>query len=202
MNFSDFESLDGGLMFYALLGCLAALVIGASWWALGHHAANPAAAGRGKAAVGTALLGALLVGGGPALVGFFTTVGSHIITRNVDRSTGKIAQAQIVLDVQTFCGCAHLVAHLSEPIQIQYEVINTGQRPVATVRVSGGSDPATCPVQQLAVHQTVVCTATHLITRADLAATRYTATGTATGTADDGTELAVSASSQAIRTQP
>jgi hypothetical protein len=202
MDFSDFERLDGGLMFYALLGCLAALAIGAAWWALGHHAANPTAAGRGKAAVGAALLGALLVGGGPGLVGFFTTIGSHIITRNVDRANGHIVPAQITLDVQSFCGCAWQRAHLGEPIQIRYEVINSGQRPVASVRVTGGSDPATCPVQQLAARQTVVCTATHLIASADLAAGHYTASGTATGTAEDGTVLTVSASSQAIRTQP
>ena len=202
MDFSDFESLDGGLMVYALLGCLAALAIGAAWWAVGHHCANPAAAGRGKAAVGAALLGALLVGGGPVLVGFFTTAGSHIITVNVDRANGHVVQAQITLDVQTFCNCAWQRAYVGEPIHIQYEVINTGPRPVASVRVTGGSDPAICPTQQLAVSETVICTSTHLITSADLAASHYTASGTATGVAADGTELAVSASSQAIRTQP
>lgn len=202
MDFSDFESLDGGLMFYALLGCVGALAIGAAWWAVGHHCANPAAAGRGKAAVGAALLGSLLVGGGPGLVGFFATVGSHIITRNVDRSNGHIVQAQITLVVQTYCGCALQPAYSGEPVQIQYEVINSGQRPVASVRVTGRSDPATCPAQQLEAQQTVVCTATHLITSADLAAGHYTASGAVTGIADDGTELAVSASSQAIRTHP
>lgn len=202
MDFSDFERLDGGLMFYALLGCLAALAIGAACWAVGHQSANPAAAGRGKAMAGAALFGALLVGGGPALVGFFTTTGSHIITRNVDRSNGHIVQAEITLDVQTFCRCALTRARLDEPIQIQYRVINAGQRAVAAVRITGGSDPATCPVQQLPVDQTVVCTATHRIAAADLTAGHYTATATASGVADDGTMLATSASAQAIRTQP
>lgn len=202
MDVSDFQSLDGGLMFYALLGCVAALAIGAGWWALGHHSANPAAAGRGKAAVGAALLGALLVGGGPALVGFFTTVGSHIITSNVDRSTGRIVHAQITVEVQGFCSCALQQAYVGEPIQIRYQVVNTGQRPVASVQVTTGSDPATCPAQQLEVGQSVVCTATHVITSADLAVGHYTAVATATGIADDGTVLAVSASSQPIRTQP
>ncbi len=199
MDFSDFEHLDGGLMFYALLGCLAALVIGAGWWALGHHAANPATVGRGRAAVGAALLGALLVGGGPALVGFFTSAGSRIITRNVDRSNGNIEQAQITLVVQTYCGCAHLPAHAGEPIQLQYQVVNTGQRPVAEVTVQGNSGPATCPTQPVAAGATVVCAATHVITAGDLAAGQYTATGTATGTADDGTVLSTSADAQSIR---
>jgi hypothetical protein len=202
MNVSDFEHLDGGLMFYALLGCLAALVLGAAWWALGHHSANPAAAGRGKAAVGAALLGALLVGAGPVLVAFFTTTGSHIITRNVDRANGQLVQAQITLDVQTFCGCAHLAADQGEPIAITYEVINSGQRPVASVQVTDGSDAATCPTQQLAVKHTLTCTATHRITATDLTAGHYTATGHATAIADDGTVLTVSAFAQAIRTHP
>ena len=201
MNFSDFDLLLGGVMFYALLGCLAALAIGAGWWALGHHSGNPTAAGKGKAAIGAALLGALLIGGGPVLVGFFTTVGSHLITANVDRSNGRIVAARITLDVQTFCGCAHLAAQVGEPIHVQYAVINSGQRAVASVRITASTDPTNCPAEQLGIGRTVVCTATHLITSADLRAGHYTATGTATGIADDGTDLAVSASSQAIRTQ-
>lgn len=201
MDVSDFEYLDGGLMFYALLGCLAALVIGAAWWALGHHSANPTAAGRGKSAVGAALLGALLVGAGPALVGFFTTAGSHVITRNVDRADGHIVQARITLEVQTFCACAHLAAHVGEPIEVQYEVLNTGQRPVASVHVTGGDEAATCPSRPLPVKGSVVCSATHRITAADLTAGHYTAAGAAAGVAADGTVLSVSGSSQAIRTQ-
>src|SRR3954447_5522351 len=113
-------------MFYALLGCLAALVIGAAWWAMGHHAANPHHAGKGKAAVGAALIGALLVGGGPILVAFFTTFGARIITYNVDRGNGRIAQGHISLVVQTFCGCAWQRAYVGEPIQVHYEVTNLG----------------------------------------------------------------------------
>jgi hypothetical protein len=198
---SKFEVLLGGWMFYALLGCLAAVAIGAAWWAVGHHSANPTTASRGKTAIGTALLGALLVGGGPVLVGFFTTVGSHIITRNVDRSNGRFVQAQITLDVQTFCSCAWTPAYRGEPIQVQYRVINSGQRPVEAVRITRSGDPAICPIQRLAVDQAVVCTATHRITGADLAAGYYTASATGTGIAADGTELADSASSQAIRTR-
>jgi hypothetical protein len=199
VDFSGFESLDGGLMFYALLGCLAALVIGAAWWALGHHAANPHHAGRGKAAVGAALVGALLVGAGPLLVGFFTKVGSRIITYNVDRANGRIVQAQITMIVQTYCRCAWQRAHVGEPIQIQYEFINSGQRPVASVRARGDRGPAACPRRQLAAGQTVVCTATHQITAADLAAGQYTATGSASGVAGDGTVLSTSADAQSIR---
>lgn len=155
----------------------------------------------GKTAIGTALLGALLAGGGPVLVGFFTTVGAHIITSNVDRSNGPFTPAQITVDVQIFCGCADRAAQLGEPVQIQYRVSNAGQRSVAAVRVTG-SDTATCALPQLGVNQSELCTATHLITAADLGAGHYTASGTATATADDGTVLAVSASSESIRTQP
>jgi hypothetical protein len=199
MDFSNFDHLDGGLMFYALLGCLAALVIGAAWWALGHHMASPHHAGKGKAAVGAALVGALLVGGGPALVGFFTTVGARIITYNVDRSNGRIVQAQIALVVQTYCACAWQPAHVGEPIQVQYEVVNSGQRPVASVRVRADSGPVTCPREQLATGATVRCGTTHVITAADMAAGQYTASGAATGTADDGTVLSTSADGQSIR---
>jgi hypothetical protein len=199
MDFSNFDHLDGGLMFYALLGCLAALVIGAAWWALGHHMASPHHAGKGKAAVGAALVGALLVGAGPALVGFFTTVGARIITYNVDRSNGRIVQAQIALVVQTYCTCAWQPAHVGEPIQIQYEVVNSGQRPVASVRVHADSGPVTCPREQLATGATVMCGTTHVITAADMAAGQYTASGAATGTADDGTVLSTSADGQSIR---
>lgn len=201
MDFSDFEHLDGGLMFYALLGCLATLVIGAIWWALGHHTANPHHAGKGKAAVAAALVGALLVGGGPVLVEFFTTTGSRIITYNVDRSNGHIVQAQITLVVQANCGgllCPGLVA-VGEPIYVQYEIVNSGQRPVASVAVHGDSGPASCPPGQLATGATVVCTTTHSVTAADLAKGEYTARGTATATADDGTVLSTSADAQAIR---
>ncbi len=199
MDFSDFEHLDGGLMFYALLGCLAALVIGAAWWALGHHLASPHHAGKGKAAVGAALVGALLVGGGPALVGFFTTAGSRIVTYNVDRSNGRIVQAQITLVVQTYCGCAWQPARVGEPIEVRYEVVNSGKRPVASVQVRGDSGPVTCPPEQLAAGASLVCGITHVITAADMAAGQYTARGTATGTADDGTVLSTSADGQAIR---
>lgn len=199
MDFSKFEYLDGGLMFYALLGCLAALVIGAGWWALGHHAANPHTAGRGRAAVAAALLGALLVGGGPMLVGFFTKAGSRIITYNVDRANGHIVQAHITLVVQTYCRCAWERAHVGEPIEIGYEVINSGHRPVASVRVRGDGGPATCPRRQLVSRQSVVCTATHVITARDLTTGHYTATGIATGVASDGTVLSTTADGQSIR---
>jgi hypothetical protein len=199
VNFGKFEYLDGGLMFYALLGCLAALVLGAGWWALGHHAANPQHAGRGRAAVGAALLGALLVGGGPMLVGFFTNLGSRIITYNVDRSNGHLEQAEITLVVQTYCSCAWQPAHVGEPIEIRYEVLNSGRRPVASVRVRGDGGPAACPRRQLAPGQSVVCTATHLISGGDLSAGQYAATGTATGVAGDGTVLSTSADGQSIR---
>ncbi len=199
MDFSDFENLDGGLMFYALLGCLAALVIGAAWWALGHHLASPHHAGKGKAAVGAALVGALLVGGGPALVEFFTKVGSRITTYNVDRSNGRIVQAQITLVVQTYCACAWQPAHVGEPIQVQYEVVNSGQRPVASVRVHGDSGPVACPRQQLATGAAVVCGTTHVITAADMAAGQYAASGAAAASAEDGAVLSTSADGQAIR---
>jgi hypothetical protein len=65
--------------------------------------------------------------------------------------------------------------------------------------VHGDSGPAACQRGQLAANRTVICTATHLITAADVAAGEYTATASATGVASDGTVLTTSTDGQSIR---
>ena len=72
------EQLAGlidGLGFWALLACLAGLVIGAALWGLGSLSRNQMAVGGGKAAVGVSLAGALVIGAAAALINFFFSTG-------------------------------------------------------------------------------------------------------------------------------
>lgn len=62
------ESLLGGLQFDAMLAAIAGVIIGAAVWALGSHANNYQAAGRGKTALLASAVAALLIGFGPSLV--------------------------------------------------------------------------------------------------------------------------------------
>jgi hypothetical protein len=72
---STLNSIVGALLTVGLIACVAGLVLAAIVWAVGHHAANPTIAGRGKTGVLVALVAAILIGGANVLVDFFVTTG-------------------------------------------------------------------------------------------------------------------------------
>ncbi len=66
------QGFANGLGFYALIGCLIAIVLGAAAWGLGSlGAGNMRAQSGGKTAVGVGVVGAFLIGAAAALVQFF-----------------------------------------------------------------------------------------------------------------------------------
>lgn len=70
--------LINGFGFWALLACLAAVVLGASFWAIGSRSSNYGAVANGKNMVFGGAIGAALVGGSAAIVNFFSAVGRGI----------------------------------------------------------------------------------------------------------------------------
>jgi len=69
------QHLVNGLAGWALVGALAALVLGAAAWALGAHAHNVNQASAGRRAVLAAGAAALLIGAAPILINFFFHIG-------------------------------------------------------------------------------------------------------------------------------
>lgn len=62
--------LVGDLLFYALLGCVAGVIIGGATWALASHSGNYQHAARGKLGFLAGLGGALVAGAAVALVNY------------------------------------------------------------------------------------------------------------------------------------
>ncbi len=75
---TQLEKLVNGLMFWALLGCLAGLVVSAGVWAMASNSGNYHHAGAGKKGVLFAAVGALLVGAAPAIINFFEAAGGGV----------------------------------------------------------------------------------------------------------------------------
>lgn len=72
------EKLVNGLAAVALLGCGAALVIGAAQWGLGQRANNYTQAADGRSKMLYAIGGAFVVGAASALINFFYGAGSAV----------------------------------------------------------------------------------------------------------------------------
>lgn len=72
------ERLINGLAKYALLACLAGVLIGAAQWALGSKSNNYSHTSDGKSKVLYGLLGAFVIGAGAALINFFYNSGSTV----------------------------------------------------------------------------------------------------------------------------
>jgi len=72
------QQLVDGLAGWALLGSLAALVIGALVWALGSHSHNVHQSMSGRRAVLASGVAALLIGAAPSLLNFFFHAGSAL----------------------------------------------------------------------------------------------------------------------------
>jgi uncharacterized protein DUF6112 len=69
------QQLVNGVAGWALVGALAALVVGAVAWALGAHAHNVHQAMSGRRAVLSSAAAALLIGAAPILINFFFHAG-------------------------------------------------------------------------------------------------------------------------------
>jgi Family of unknown function (DUF6112) len=72
------EALVNGVAGWALIGALAALVVGALAWAFGAHSHNVHQATSGRRAVLTSGAAALLIGAAPILINFFFNLGRHL----------------------------------------------------------------------------------------------------------------------------
>ncbi len=72
------EKLVNGLAAIALLGCGAALVIGAAQWGLGQRASNYSQAADGKTKMLYGIGGAFVVGATSAIVNFFYGAGAEV----------------------------------------------------------------------------------------------------------------------------
>jgi hypothetical protein len=75
---SALQHIVGALLTVGLIACLAGMVLAAIFWAVGHHAANPSIAARGKAGVLVAVVASILVGGANVLVDFFVHAGGAL----------------------------------------------------------------------------------------------------------------------------
>ena len=73
-----FQSMVNGLAGWALLGCLVGLIVAGLVVAFGNSSGNQYAATRGRTAVLSALLGALIIGGAAAFINFAFGVGQGI----------------------------------------------------------------------------------------------------------------------------
>jgi hypothetical protein len=72
------QNLVNGVAAWALIAALAALLIGAAMWAVGHHTQNMQTSQSGRRAVVTSLVAAILLGAAPALINFFFSTGATV----------------------------------------------------------------------------------------------------------------------------
>lgn len=68
----------GALITYGLIACVAAIIISAIVWAIGHHNGNGRYSDGGKTGVLVSCGGALLIGGANVLVTFFSAAGGAL----------------------------------------------------------------------------------------------------------------------------
>ncbi len=72
------QGLLDGAQAWALALALVGAFVGAGLWAVASHGHNAHYAARGRMAALTSGGAALLVGAGPGLINFFSTLGSHV----------------------------------------------------------------------------------------------------------------------------
>ena len=75
---SEIEKLASGLGWWALIGSLVGLVIGAAAWALGSHTNNYQYSSSGRRAVLVSALAALVIGAAPEVISFLFGAGTKI----------------------------------------------------------------------------------------------------------------------------
>ncbi len=72
------QQITNGIAAWALIGSLAALLLGAALWAVGSHTQNMHHSAQGRRAVLTSLGAAILIGAAPALIDFFFKTGLSV----------------------------------------------------------------------------------------------------------------------------
>jgi hypothetical protein len=72
------QRLVDGAEAWGLVFALVGVFVGAAIWAVGTHAHNPHHAARGRSAALVSAAAAMLIGGGPGLVNFFSNLGSQV----------------------------------------------------------------------------------------------------------------------------
>ena len=72
------QNLIDGLAFWALLGCLAAMIIGAVVWAFASHSNNHHYSANGRRGVLVSAVAALAIGASAAIVNFFAEAGDKV----------------------------------------------------------------------------------------------------------------------------
>ena len=72
------EKVISGLMFWALLACVAGVIIGGAVWAVSSHGGNHHYAQRGKASFLVSAVAAAVIAAAPAVVNFFEGLGSGV----------------------------------------------------------------------------------------------------------------------------
>lgn len=72
------QSITNGIAGWALIGSLAALLLGAALWAIGSHTQNMHQSAQGRRAVITSLGAAILIGAAPNLINFFFKTGLSV----------------------------------------------------------------------------------------------------------------------------
>ncbi len=75
---STLERLASGLAWWALIGSLVGLVLGAAAWALGSHTNNYQYSSSGRRAVLVSALAALVIGAAPEVINFLFGAGQSI----------------------------------------------------------------------------------------------------------------------------
>ncbi len=72
------QDMIDGLAFWALLGCVAAMIIGAVVWALASHSNNHHYSASGRRGLLVSAFAALAIGAAAALVNFFAEAGDKV----------------------------------------------------------------------------------------------------------------------------
>jgi hypothetical protein len=72
------QNLLDGLAFWALLACLAGVVVGAAVWAWASHSNNHHYSANGRRALAVCACAALAIGAAGAIINFFADAGSKV----------------------------------------------------------------------------------------------------------------------------
>ena len=72
------QQLIDGLAFWALLVCLAGVIVAAAVWAFASHSSNHHLAANGRRGVAVSSAGALVIGASAALINFFAQAGEEV----------------------------------------------------------------------------------------------------------------------------